>query len=340
MTHVTIAGTEVAPGERADLECAVSESYVGHRTSIPVAVFNGTEPGPRLFVTAAVHGDELNGIAACRDLVGLLDPAAIRGTVIVVPIVNVIGAQLHSRYLPDRRDLNRCFPGTTSGSVASRMARVVTDEVIMGSDVGIDLHTATNRRTNVPQVRIDTTDERARELALAFGAPYVLSASLRPGSLRQAAADIGVSVLTYEGGEALKFEPEPIEVALRGVLRVLGHLDMLADPPATDVASLVMPESRWMRAERGGILDLQVGPGDEVTVGQPLWTTTDPFGQELSTVESPLDGIVIGGTTLPLVAPGDAVLHLAVIADGQPFADDPTDEEDLEPDDDTFLLSP
>lgn len=328
MTSVEIAGRDVAPGWRADLECAVSESYVGDRTSIPLTVFNGSEPGPRVFVTAAVHGDELNGVAVCRDLVGMLDPDRLRGSVVVVPIVNVLGAQFHSRYLPDRRDLNRSFPGTTSGSLASRLARVVTDEIITGSDVGIDLHTAANRRTNVPQVRVDTSDASATELAMTFGARYVLAASMRPGSLRLAAADLGVPVLTYEGGEALKFEPEPIAVALRGILRVLGHLEMIDDAPASEGTPILMSQSRWMRAERGGILDLQVQPGDEVEAGQELWTTTDPFGEERSTVESPLDGIVIGGTTLPLVVPGDAVLHLGIRSDGSPYEDDPTEEED------------
>jgi uncharacterized protein len=327
--EVRIAGTDVPPGTRADLMCPVSEFYTGDRTSIPITVLRGDQHGPRVFVTAVIHGDELNGLAACRALIGTLDPSQLRGTLVLAPMVNVLGAQLHSRYLPDRRDLNRSFPGSSSGSLAARLARIVLDEVVRGSDVGIDLHTAANRRTNVPQIRIDVQDDRAHELALAFGAPYVLAAAMRPGSLRQAAGELGVSVLTYEGGEALRFEQEVIDVAVEGVRRVLGHLGMLDDPPAGAPQPVLMTESRWMRAERGGVLDLAVSPGDAVEVGEPLWTTTDPLGEERSTVHAPVDAHVIGGTTLPLVAPGDAVLHLGVPGSRVPTEDDPSDEEDV-----------
>jgi uncharacterized protein len=159
---ITVAGVTVEPGERRDLAPAASESITGDLTSLPMAVINGVGDGPRVFVTAAVHGDELNGIAICRRLLDTLDRPTPAGSVIVVPIVNVLGVQINSRYLPDRRDLNRSFPGSHSGSMAARIARLLLDEVIIGSDLGIDLHTAANHRTNVPQVRIETTDERAR----------------------------------------------------------------------------------------------------------------------------------------------------------------------------------
>lgn len=331
---VTIVGEPVAPGTRADLAAVVAESYTGERTRIPITVLHGAGAGPRVFVTAAVHGDELNGVAVCRELIGLLDPAALRGTLVIVPIVNVLGAQLHSRYLPDRRDLNRHFPGSPTGSLASRIAHVVIEAVIAGSDVGVDLHTAANRRTNVPQLRVDTEQPRATELALAFGAPYVLYAAMRPGSLRLAATDLGIPVLTYEGGEALRFEAEPIRVATAGIRRLLAHLDMVDEAPAAAADPVLMRESRWMRAERGGILDMQVHPGESVRAGDELWTTNDPFGEERSTVESPVDAVVIGGTTLPLVVPGDAVLHLGIPGERPPVEDDPTDEEDLADDPD------
>ena len=325
-----IGSAEVAPGTRADLSLAISESYTGDRTSIPLTVFRGVEPGPRVFVTAAVHGDELNGVAVCRELLNTIDAEELRGMLVIVPIVNVLGAQLHSRYLPDRRDLNRSFPGTSTGSIAARMARHLIDEVVAGSDVGVDLHTATNRRTNVPQLRLDTTDDRALELGLAFGAPYVLDAMVRPGSLREAATALGVTVLTYEGGEALRFDAEPIRVALDGILRLLRHLKMRDDAPRDpDEPPLIMHESRWMRADRGGILDLQVSAGDHVEVGDPLWTTTGPFGRERTSVESPYDAVVIGATTLPLVGPGDAVVHLGIPGERPPMEDDPSEEEDL-----------
>ena len=325
---LTVAGAHVPPGERRDLAPLVSESYTGDRTTLPMAVVNGAGNGPTVFVTAAIHGDELNGIAICQQLLPALDPATLRGAVVIVPIVNVMGAQIRSRYMPDRRDLNRSFPGTSRGSMAARIARILHEEVVLGSAVGIDLHTAANRRANVPQLRIDTSDARALELAEVFGAPYVLDASLRPGSLRESAQQRGVPVLTYEAGEPLRFDDEAIAIGLDGILRVLHRLDMVDDAPAPAPPPLVMHESTWLRADRGGILELLVGWGDRVEQGQPVWTTTGPLGAERATMESPVDGAVIGGTTIPLVAPGDAVLHIGVPGDRPAWEDDPSDEED------------
>jgi uncharacterized protein len=337
---LTVAGVTVVPGERRDLAPPASESYTGDRTTLPMAVLNGVEHGPRVFVTAAVHGDELNGIAACRRLLDRLDPATLCGALLVVPIVNVLGAQLNSRYLPDRRDLNRSFPGSHSGSMAARIARLVTDEVLTGSDLGIDLHTAANHRTNVPQVRLDTGDVDALEVAVAFGAPFVLDAKLRPGSLRASCGDLGVPVLTYEGGGPSRFDPDAVDVAERGVLRVLHRLGMIdAAPEPAHPHPMVLHASRWLRAARGGILELHVGAGDRVEAGQPLWTTVSPLGAEQASAEAADDGYVIGATTLPLVQPGQAVLHVALPGDRVPSEDDPSDEEDDDAEPDEVLTS-
>jgi uncharacterized protein len=325
---ITVAGVTIEPGERRDVAPLASESYTGDRATLPMAVINGAEDGPRVFVTAAIHGDELNGIEVCRRLLDLLDPAALRGSIVVVPIVNVLGVQFGSRYLPDRRDLNRSFPGSHGGSMAARIARLVTEQVITGSDAGIDLHTAANHRTNVPQVRI-ADDERALELAVTFGAPFVMHAPLRPGSLRAVALDLGVPVLTFEGGQPLRFDEDAIDVALRGIRRVLARLGMVDDSPEPAATEpMVLEASRWLRAERGGVLELHVAAGDLVHTGQPLWTTTSPLGAERASVAADTDGYVIGATTLPLVQPGQAVLHVALPGATMPAEDDPTDEED------------
>jgi predicted deacylase len=326
---LSLGGADIPQGARTDLLLKVSESYTGDRTSIPVTVVNGARPGPLLFVTAAVHGDELNGIGIVRSLLNRVEPADVAGCLVCVPVVNVLGVQFHSRYLPDRRDLNRCFPGSASGSTASRIAHTLMTEVISRADAGIDLHTAANRRMNMPQVRTSLGDPRARELAVAFGAPYIIDASLRPGSLRDAADRLGVPVLTFEGGQSLVFEDDVIEVGVTGVLRVMGAMRMIDDPPVAPEEPLVeSDETHWVRADRGGILDLLVGPGDTVEVDQPLWTVTGPFGRERNQKVSPYAGVVIGMTTLPLVNPGDAVLHIAVPGHHEVvFTDEPTDEE-------------
>jgi uncharacterized protein len=326
---LSLGGADIPEGARTDLLLKVSESYTGDRTSIPVTVVNGVRPGPLLFVTAAVHGDELNGIGIVRDLLNRVEPGELSGALVCVPVVNVLGVQFHSRYLPDRRDLNRCFPGSPSGSTASRIAHTLMTEVISRADAGIDLHTAANRRMNMPQVRTSLADERALDLGRAFGAPYLIDSSLRPGSLRDAADREGVPVLTFEGGQSLVFEDDVIEVGVTGVLRVMGHLGMLDEPPAPpEDPVLESDETHWVRADRGGILDLHVGPGDTVEEGQPLWTVTGPFGRERNVQISAYDGVVIGMTTLPLVNPGDAVIHIAVLGrHDQASIDEPTDEE-------------
>lgn len=331
---VTVAGVTVEPGSRRDLAPPASESYTGDRTTLPMAVLNGVADGPQVFVTAAVHGDELNGIATCRRLLDHLDPSRLRGRVIVVPIVNVLGAQLNSRYLPDRRDLNRSFPGSRSGSMAARIARLLTDEVVDGSDLGIDLHTAASHRTNHPQVRLDTSDPVALDAAVAFGAPFVLDAKLRPGSLRAAAGERGVPVLTFEGGEPSRFDPEPVDVAERGILRVLHRLGMIdGAPDPAHRHPMVLHESRWLRAERGGILELHVEPGERVEAGGPLWDTVSPLGEERAEHVATEAGYVIGVTTLPLVQPGQAIVHLALPGDRVPSEDDPSEEVEDEDED-------
>lgn len=324
------------PSSRDDLLLRVSESYTGDQLSVPVTVLNGTEAGSTLFVTAAVHGDELNGIGIIRELLGRLEPGDITGTVICVPFVNVLGVEFHSRYLPDRRDLNRCFPGSPSGSTGSRLAHTLMTEIVGPADAGIDLHTATSHRTNTPQLRVRLDDPATSRLALAFGAPYLVDAGLRPGSLRDAADRSGVPVLAYEGGQALRFDEDAIATGVTGVLRVLGALGMIEDPPpAPSEAPLVSDETHWIRAERGGIVDVHVEGGEHVQAEQPLWTVTGPFGGERSQELSPYDGVVIGLTTLPLVNPGDAVVHLAVAGrHAAAWIDEPTDEEDVPLDED------
>ncbi len=326
---VTVAGVTVEPGERRDIAPTISESYLGDRTTLPMAVLNGVEDGPRAFVTAAVHGDELNGIATCRQLLDALDPSQLAGVVVIVPIVNVPGVQIGSRYLPDRRDLNRSFPGSHTGSMAARIARIVCDEVIDDSDVGIDLHTAANTRTNTPQVRIVEDDADAGALAVVFGAPFVLPSRLREGSLRAIAHDRGVPVLTFEGGAPRRFDDDAIDVARRGALQVFAHLGMIDDaPPPASSEPMLLNESRWLRAERGGILELLCSAGELVRAGDPLWSTVSPLGEERASVTADEDAYVVGATTLPLVQPGQAILHVALPGDRLVVEDDPSDEED------------
>lgn len=309
---VGVAGVEVRPGQKKQFEVPVARLPTGHEVSLPVAVVHGKKPGPRIWLSAAIHGDEINGVEIIRRVLKELRAAKLAGVVIAVPIVNAFGFIIQSRYLPDRRDLNRSFPGSPRGSLAARIAHLFMREVVAQCDYGLDLHSGSNRRTNLPQVRGDLEDPEARRIALAFGAPAVLHARLRDGSLREAAKRRGVHVLVYEGGETMRFTPDAIETGVRGVLSVLGELGMWGVPPERPSSPpFEARRARWVRAGRGGIFRLETGLGQLVEKGQRVGVITDAFGRHGLRVRAPFDGMVIGHTTSPLVHRGDAMINIA-----------------------------
>lgn len=307
-----ISDHPVPAGARTDLFLTVSESYVGDDLRIPFTVINGIKRGPTVFVTAAVHGDELNGVAIARELLNVVEPADLSGALVVVPVVNVLGLPLKSRYLPDRRDLNRSFPGTALGSMAGRLAHVITRELLQQSDAGIDLHTAAIGRANLPQIRGDMSNPKVLDMARAFAAPILIDASIRPGSLRDAAGRADVPTILFEAGEALRFEDHVIEAGIAGVQRVLKHLGMLGDAPDAVEPSFESGETHWVRAERGGFATLHVSLGDHVHEGDPLWTISSPFGGDRNVVDAPWTGMIVGLSMIPVVNPGDAIVHIAM----------------------------
>ena len=305
-----IGGVRVRAGTSRALELPITRLVTGTDVSLPVRVIHGREDGPIAWVDAAIHGDEVVGVEVIRQVLAQVSPKQLRGTLIAVPVVNVLGFLNGDRYLPDRRDLNRSFPGSARGSLASRIAHLLMTEVVARCDVGIDLHTGSDRRDNLPQIRADLDDPETRRLAAAFGAPVMLHAKLRDGSLRQAAREAGAIALLYEAGEALRLEQEPIEVGVAGVLRVLAALGMLDDDEAAD-ASIECRASGWVRARGTGILHLDVELGDRVESGARLGRVADALGTGGRIVRADRDGIVIGLTRAPIVHAGDAVAHIA-----------------------------
>lgn len=309
---LTIGGHTVAPGRRRTFDIPMARLPTDTWLSLPVVVLNGRRAGPALFLSGAIHGDELNGVEIVRRVSTALDPRSLAGSIVAVPIVNVFGFVNESRYLPDRRDLNRSFPGSLRGPLAARMAHLFMQEVVTRCDYGIDLHTGSWSRTNLPQVRGDLRDPQVRRCAEAFGAAIMLHSRVRDGSLRQAATARGVHVLLYEGGEANRFDDFAIEAGVAGVLGVLRELGMWdgdgAEPRATPLAT---SKSHWVRARRGGILRLDIGLGETVTAGQVLGSVADAFGTGVSKVRTRTEGIVIGHLRKPLVNQGDAVVHVA-----------------------------
>lgn len=309
-------GEQVLPGESRDINLAISESYSGMTLRIPIHVRRGVEEGPVVFVSAALHGDEINGTGAVRSLLMDSEFEVQRGSVILIPVLNLLGFDRHSRYLPDRRDLNRCFPGSASGSLAGRMAKVIFENIVMRSDFGIDLHTAAVRRTNYPNIRGDLSNPAVRRMAEAFGCELIIDGKGPKRALRPEATKIGCPTIIMEGGEVWKVEPSIVESSVRGVKNVLKDMNMIAGEIESPDYQVEITSTKWVRAESGGFLQFHVQPGNVVETGQPLATNNDLLGHELGVVLAPFDAVVVGMTTLPAVSPGEPVCHLGRLPDG------------------------
>lgn len=307
-----IGGVRVRAGTTRELSLPITRMVTGAEVSVPVRIVHGREDGPVVWLTAATHGDEVVGIEVIREVLTSLSPKTFRGTLVAVPIVNVLGFMAGDRYLPDRRDLNRSFPGSARGSLASRIAHLLMTEVIRKGSVGIDLHTGAFGRTNLPQVRGDLDDPETRSLAEAFGAPVMYHAKLRDGSLRAAAREVGCRVLLYEAGESWRMDDWAVAAGVAGVRRVLAALNMIDGADAVpDGANQECRTSGWVRARNTGILMLDVDLGQHVSIGQRLGVLTDSFGKTVRLVRADRAGIVIGRAQTPLVNSGDALVHIA-----------------------------
>ena len=310
---ITIGGVTVAPGERRSIDLEVGRLYTHTPTTMPVQVICGRRPGPRLFVSAAIHGDELNGVEIIRRLLKAPEMARLRGSLVAVPIVNLHGFIHTSRYLPDRRDLNRSFPGSDTGSLAARIARLFMDEIVHQCSHGIDLHTGAIHRGNLPQIRANLDDAETLGMAHAFGTPVILNSAIRDGSLRAAAMVQQIPILLYEAGEALRLDELCIRGGVRGIIRVMRHLEMLPRRRRKSASKpIIARSSAWLRAPQSGIFRAFVHLGDRVVRDQTIiGAVADPFGEREQEIRAPFSGIVIGRLNLPLVNEGDAICHIA-----------------------------
>ncbi|MFK7868307.1 MAG: succinylglutamate desuccinylase/aspartoacylase family protein [Roseobacter sp.] len=308
-----INGSQVPAGgvERVNIPVATLPDHTP--VGLQVLVHHGKRPGPVLFVSAAVHGDEIIGVEIVRRLLRAPQLERLSGTLLAIPVVNTFGFLGRSRYLPDRRDLNRCFPGHPSGSLGARLADLFLREVVERSDFGIDLHSAAIHRINLPQVRITPGDPDLVKMAQTFGAPVVLTSPLRDGSLRGEAAALGKPMLLYEAGEGLRFDEFAVRAGVAGVLRVMRALKMLPAKgiSAAKAAPYMCKSSQWLRAPTGGLFRPFRAEGDTVAKGDVLASIADPFGGTETDLVAKDDGILIGRAILPVVHEGDAVFHLA-----------------------------
>ncbi len=311
-----LLGHQIQPGQRLEIEFEAAKLYTHSPLSIPVEIIHGKQEGPVLMVNAAIHGDELNGVEIVRQIINQLEPQKLKGTVIAVPIVNVFGFIHKSRYLPDRRDLNRCFPGSEKGALASRMAHGFFNNIAKRCDYILDLHTGAIHRTNLPQIRANLSNPETLRIAQAFATPVIVDSALRDGSLRSEAEKCDIPVLTYEAGEALRFDPLSISAGVLGVRRVMQAIGMLRASRKKLPEPIIAKSTSWVRASGNGILRTVVNLGDKVEQGETLAYISSPLGHDEIELKAPKRGLVIGQQTLPLVNEGDAIFHLAYFNQG------------------------
>lgn len=316
-SHFEIGGEKIPPGTRRTIDIPVSVLADHTPVSLSAHVIHGKRPGPVVFVSAGVHGDEIIGLEIVRRLLTLPNLKTLRGTLIAVPVVNAFGLLNRSRYLPDRRDLNRSFPGSVKGSLASRLADIFMREVVSRCELGIDLHSAAVHRSNFPQIRISPKNASVRQLAKEFGAPIILRSTLRDSSLRAEAKKIGVDVLLFEAGEALRFDEMSVRIGLMGILRVLHAKQMI---PAKGLRRaktepLFCQSSYWLRAPQGGLVRIYKADGDVVNKDEVLAVVSDPFGEQEHKITAPDAGVIIGRAVMPVVNEGDALFHIASVGE-------------------------
>ncbi|MGK0223188.1 MAG: putative deacylase [Limisphaerales bacterium] len=308
-----IFGHTIAPGERVQLDLPSANLYTNAPLNTFVEVIHGRLAGPVLLICAAIHGDELNGVEIIRRLRSFRTLSRLRGTLVLVPVVNQFGFIHQSRYLPDRRDLNRCFPGSEKGSIASRVANIFFNEIVKRCTHIIDLHTAAVNRDNLSQVRAALDEPGVREMATGFSIPVIINSGLIEHTLRSEAGKLGIPVITYESGEALRLNERSIVTGVRGIVSVMRNLDML---PGKRVATVraepyVAHSTNWFRAPMDGMFRLLTKLGARVSAGDSLGVISAPFGSEEIVLKAEEDGIVICVSNLPLVNEGEALFHIA-----------------------------
>lgn len=311
----TVGDQEIAPGERRSLAIPVGYLSSHEPFEIRLEVIHGRMTGPRVFVCSCLHGDETNSAEIARRLLRLNSLKKLRGTLIVAPILNIPAFTNRSRYLPDRRDLNRLFPGSAKGSLGSRLANLVCEEILKQTDVVIDLHTGAVNRPNLPQVRVTAGDLRSRELGEVFGAPVVLESDVRMQSLRATCTDLSLPIIIFEGGEALRMDSASIRFGVRGITAVLRHLSALPGRRRNSTSARLLPhfcnKSSWERAPKGGLFTPLAPLGKIVNKGAQLGFIADPYNGTEYPVLATTAGIVVGRTNEGIADEGDALYHIA-----------------------------
>lgn len=310
---LVLGDSSFLPGERGSAQIPVGHLITHEMIDLTVQVRRGEKPGPRLLVTAALHGDEINGVEIIRRILRR-KMSKLVGDLIAIPIVNLPAFLNRSRYLPDRRDLNRLFPGSSSGSFGARLARIITSQVASQCTHAIDLHTGAINRPNLPQIRFSGATPGAREMAEAFVAPVMIDSSIRSGSFREVFSKKNKPQILFEAGEAEILEPTPVKIGMQGVQSVMRHLGMLPSdrPLPSRPESVFCTDTYWERAPRGGLFLPSVDLGAIIKKGSILGKVGDPFGPKKNTVRAQTDGVIIGRARNAVVDEGDGIFHIGM----------------------------
>ena len=306
-SSLSIDGKTILPGTQTEVYLKISEFYTHNPVYIPVIVSHGNTEGPKLFVTAAIHGDEINGIEIVRRLVSRIDPGTLNGTILFVPIVNIFGFYSMTRNMADRRDLDDCFPGIKKGSAASRIALILFEEIISLCDFGIDLHTPKANMLEILHVEADLSNREAHHLARAFSTSVIIDTPGKENSLQNAASGSGIPTVIYSGGEVLRFHEQVTDKGVLGILNVLSYLEMIEHEIRKPEYSIIVQKSRSVQTKSGGILHIDAQPGDLLYAGQEVAQVMDPFGSDVERIIAPESGLVISVSTNPFVNPGYGV---------------------------------
>lgn len=309
MRELIINGINIKKGQQLQINLSIARLPSHTLIELPVFVYRAKKDGPALLLTAGIHGDEINGIEVIRRMISGKKLMPERGSVIAIPLVNVYGFIHNSRNLPDGKDLNRCFPGGPTGSLARQIAHILMKEIIPNIDFGVDFHTGGSRISNYPQIRATLDVQENLELGKAFGAPFIVNSELIDKSFRKEAFKVGKHILVYEGGESLRIDENAIRWGIDGVCRLMKYLNM-RDFNVPEADPQILKEDSWVRAKISGIFSSGISYGQEVKKNEVIATISDPFGQSITEVKSPQRGYVVGINNMPVINAGDALFHM------------------------------
>lgn len=311
MKELVINGIRIRPGQTLNIELPIAKLPTHTLIDLPIFIRSSKEPGPVVLISGGVHGDEINGIATAKKILEEVDEnlEILKGTLIIIPLVNIYGFLSNSRTFPDGRDLNRSFPGNKKGSLASRIAYILSNEIIPQIDYGIDFHTGGRMLTNHPQIRVDFSDKIALELAKSFGTHFVVNSKYIEKSFRKSAYRLDKHIIVFEGGESMRLDDFAIDEGVLGTKRFLKSLGMISETIIKQ-ATILLKESDWIRAKASGIFNSNVKLGESVKKGQILAKISDPYGQVKIPVKAPSNGHVIGINNMPVINVGDALIHV------------------------------